>query len=140
MTNEQKYTLFTELYYKEGILISKSHPEGVRCHIGLGWDEDVDDYISNISVDWDEGEDGYIFDIDEDIDIDELKDTIQYKICIWDSCHESDLGVIYCTCDDIKITDNVLTINTNGKHVYGSMTEYAYDNELEFEMFVPFNK
>ena len=78
--------------------------------------------------------------IDEDIDIDELKDTIQYKICIWDSCHESDLGVIYCTCDDIKITDNVLTINTNGKHVYGSMTEYAYDNELEFEMFVPFNK
>ena len=111
MTKEQKYFFLEKLYNSCGILVTYSHPEGVRCHIGLGWDEDVDEYISNISVDWDEGEDGYIFDIDEDVDIDELKDKIQYKICIWDDCHESDLGILYCTANDIQIHDNRLIIN-----------------------------
>jgi hypothetical protein len=107
--------------------VTYSHPEGVRCHIGLGWDEDVDDYLSD--------------NLDDEVDIDEFKDEIRYKICIWDACHESDLGILYCTADDIQIFDNKLSINCKGKHVYGSMTEIAdCHDEIEFEMFVPFSK
>ena len=82
-----------------------------------------------------------IEDFDDEVDIDEFKDEISYKISIWDSCHESDLGILYCTADDIEINDNRLTINCSGEHVYGSMTELAdSDDEIEFEMFVPFKK
>lgn len=127
MTTEQKYFLLEKLYHSCGILVTYSHPEGVRCHIGLGWDEDVDDYLSD--------------NLDDAVDIDEFKDEIRYKICIWDACHESDLGILYCTADDIEIHDNRLTINCSGEHVYGSMTEMAdYEGEIEFEMFVPFSK
>ena len=127
MTKEQKYFLLEKLYNSCGILVTYSHPEGVRCHIGLGWDEDVDDYLSD--------------NLDEEVDIDEFKDEISYKICIWDACHESDLGILYCTADDIEIHDNKLTINCSGEHIYGSMTEMAdSDNEIEFEMFTPFTK
>lgn len=127
MTKEQKYFLLEKLYNSCGILVTYSHPEGVRCHIGLGWDEDVDDYLCD--------------NLDEEVDIDEFKDEINYKICIWDACHESDLGILYCTADDIEIHDNKLTINCKGEHVYGSMTEMAdSDDEIEFEMFTPFTK
>ena len=127
MTKEQKYFALESLYNSCGILVTYSHPEGVRCHIGLGWDEDVDDYLSD--------------NLDDEVDIDEFKDEINYKICIWDACHESDLGVLYCTADDIEIHDNKLTINCKGEHVYGSMTEMAdSDDEIEFEMFTPFTK
>lgn len=127
MTKEQKYFLLEKLYNSCGILVTYSHPEGVRCHIGLGWDEDVDDYLSD--------------NLDEEVDIDEFKDEISYKICIWDACHESDLGILYCTADDIEIHDNKLTINCKGEHIYGSMTEMAdSDDEIEFEMFTPFTK
>ena len=127
MTKEQKYFLLEKLYNSCGILVTYSHPEGVRCHIGLGWDEDVDDYLSD--------------NLDDEVDIDEFKDEINYKICIWDACHESDLGILYCTADDIEIHDNKLTINCKGEHIYGSMTEMAdSDDEIEFEMFTPFTK
>lgn len=127
MTKEQKYFLLEKLYNSCGILVTYSHPEGVRCHIGLGWDEDVDDYLYD--------------NLDEEVDIDEFKDEINYKICIWDDCHESDLGILYCTADDIQIHDNKLIINCSGEHVYGSMMEMAdSDDEIEFEMFVPFSK
>ena len=127
MTKEQKYFALEKLYNSCGILVTYSHPEGVRCHIGLGWDEDVDDYL------WDN--------LDDEVDIDDFKDEINYKICIWDACHESDLGILYCTADDIEIHDNKLTINCSGEHVYGSMTEMAdSDEEIEFEMFTPFTK
>lgn len=127
MTKEQKYFLLEKLYNSCGILVTYSHPEGVRCHIGLGWDDDVDDYLSD--------------NLDDEVYIDEFKDEINYKICIWDACHESDLGILYCTADDIEIHDNKLTINCSGEHVYGSMTEMAdSDNEIEFEMFTPFTK
>ena len=127
MTTEQKYFLLEKLYNSCGILVTYSHPEGVRCHIGLGWDEDVDDYLYD--------------NLDEEVDIDEFKDEIRYKICIWDACHESDLGILYCTADDIEIHDNKLTIKCSGEHVYGSMTEMAdSDDEIEFEMFTPFTK
>lgn len=128
MTTEQKYFLLEKLYNSCGILVTHSHPEGVRCHVGLGWDDDVDDYLTD-----DES--------DEEVDIDELKDEIRYKICIWDDCHESDLGVLYCTAYDIEINDNRLTIDCSGEHVYGGMTEDAdSDGKLEFKMFVPFTK
>ena len=127
MTKEQKYFLLEKLYNSCGILVTYSHPEGVRCNIGLGWDEDVDDYLCEI--------------LDDEVDIDEFKDEISYKICIWDACHESDLGILYCTADDIEIYENKLTINCSGEHVYGSMTEMAgSDDEIEFEMFIPFTK
>ena len=127
MTKEQKYFLLESLYNSCGILVTYSHPEGVRCHIGLGWDEDVDDYLYD--------------NLDDEVDIDEFKDEIRYKICIWDACHESYLGILYCTADDIEIHDNKLTINCSGEHVYGSMTEMAdSDEEIEFEMFTPFTK
>ena len=127
MTKEQKYFALEKLYNSCGILVTYSHPEGVRCHIGLGWDEDVDDYLSD--------------NLDDEVDIDEFKDEINYKICIWDACHESDLGILYCTADDIQIHDNRLIINCSGEHVYGSMTEMAdTDDEIEFEMFTPFTK
>ena len=127
MTKEQKYFLLENLYNSCGILVTYSHPEGVRCHIGLGWDEDVDDYLYD--------------NLDDEVDIDEFKDEIRYKICIWDACHESDLGILYCTADDIEIHDNKLTINCSGEHVYGSMPEMAdSDEEIEFEMFTPFTK
>ena len=127
MTKEQKYFLLESLYNSCGILVTYSHPEGVRCHIGLGWDEDVDDYLRD--------------NLDDEVDIDEFKDEINYKICIWDACHESDLGILYCTADDIEINGNKLTINCSGEQVYGSMTEMAdSDDEIEFEMFTPFTK
>lgn len=127
MTTEQKYFFLEKLYNSCGILVTYSHPEGVRCHIGLGWDEDVDDYLCDI--------------LDEDVDIDEFKDEIRYKICIWDACHESDLGILYCTANDIEIHDNKLTINCKGEHVYGGMSECSdSDGKLEFEMFTPFTK
>ena len=127
MTKEQKYFLLEKLYNSCGILVTYSHPEGVRCHIGLGWDEDVDDYLYD--------------NLDEEVDIDEFKDEINYKICIWDDCHESDLGILYCTADDIQIHDNKLIINCSGEHVYGSMMEMAdSDDEIEFEMYIPFTK
>jgi hypothetical protein len=128
MTTEEKYELITKLYNQEGILVTYSHPDGVRCYIAIDWDEDVDDYLYD-----DESE--------EEVDIDEVKAEIKYKICIWDYCHESDLGILYCTADDIQIFDNKLSINCSGKHVYGSMTEMAdCHDEIEFEMFVPFTK
>ena len=126
MTKEQKYFFLEKLYNSCGILVTYSHPEGVRCHIGLGWDDDVDDYLYD--------------NLDAEVDIDDFKDEINYKICIWDACHESDLGILYCTTDDIEINDNRLTINCKGEHVYGSMTEMADSNdEIEFEMFTPFS-
>ena len=126
MTKEQKYFFLEKLYNSCGILVTYSHPEGVRCHIGLGWDEDVDDYLYD--------------NLDAEVDVDDFKDEINYKICIWDACHESDLGIIYCTADDIEINDNRLTINCSGEHVYGSMMEMADSNdEIEFEMFTPFS-
>ena len=131
MTKEQKYFALEKLYNSCGILVTYSHPEGVRCHIGLGWDEDVDEYL------YDEHCDSHL----DDFDVDSFKDEISYKICIWDACHESDLGILYCTADDIEIHDNKLTINCSGEHIYGSMTEMAdSDNEIEFEMFTPFTK
>ena len=133
MTKEQKYFTLEKLYNSCGILVTYSHPEGVRCHIGLGWDDDVDEYI----------QDEYCGDNhwEEEPDFDEIKNNIPYKICIWDACHESDLGILYCTADDIEIHDNRLTINCSGEHVYGSMTEMAdYEGEIEFEMFIPFTK
>ena len=127
MTKEQKYFALEKVYNSCGILVTCAFPAGVRCYIGLGWDEDVDDYLRD--------------NLDDEVDIDEFKDEIRYKICIWDACHESDLGILYCTADDIEIHDNKLTINCSGEHVYGSMTELAdSDDEIEFEMFVPFNK
>lgn len=128
MTKEQKYFFLEKLYNSCGILVTYSHPEGVRCHIGLDWDEDVDDYLCD--------------NLDEDVNIDDYKDEIRYKICIWDDCHESDLGILYCTADDIEINDNKLTINCKGEHVYGSMMEEMADSddEIEFEMFTPFAK
>ena len=127
MTNEQKYFYLADLHNLGGILVTYSHPEGVRCHIGLDWDENVDDYLYD--------------NFDDEVDIDEFKDEIGYKICIWDDCHESDLGVLYCTVDAIAIYDNKLTINCKGEHVYGSMMEMAgSDGEIEFEMFIPFTK
>ena len=128
MTTEQKYFFLEKLYNSCGILVTHSHPAGVRCHIGLGWDEDVDDYLTD-----DESE--------EEVDIDDLKDEIRYKICIWDDCHESDLGVLYCTAYDIEIYDNKLTINCKGEHVYGGLSDFSdSDGKLEFKMFVPFSK
>lgn len=131
MTTEEKYELITKLYNQEGILVTSSHPDGVRCCIVIQWDEDVDDYI------YDEHCDSHM----DDFDVDEYKAEIKYQICIWDSCHESDLGILYCTADDIQIFDNKLSINCKGEHVYGSMTEMAdFHGEIEFEMFVPFSK
>lgn len=127
MTTEEKYALITKLYNQEGILVTSSHPDGVRCSIALQWDEDVDDYLYD--------------DYEDDFDVDEFKAKIKNQICIWDVCHESDLGILYCTADDIEINGNRLTINCSGKHVYGSMMEEAdSDDEIEFEMFVPFTK
>ena len=127
MTTEEKYALITKLYNQEGILVTSSHPDGVKCHFAIQWDEDVDDYLGDDYVD--------------DFDVDEFKAKIKNQICIWDVCHESDLGILYCTADDIQINDNRLTINCSGKHVYGSMMEMAdSDDEIEFEMFVPFSK
>lgn len=126
MTKEQKYFFLEKLYNSCGILVTYSHPEGVRCHIGLGWDDDVDDYLYD--------------NLDDEVDIDDFKDEINYKICIWDACHESDLGILYCTADDIEINDNRLIINCKGELVYGSMMEMADSNdEIEFEMFIPFS-
>ena len=127
MTTEEKYALITKLYNQEGILVTSSHPDGVKCHFAIQWDEDVDDYLGDDYVD--------------DFDVDEFKAKIKNQICIWDVCHESDLGILYCTADDIQINDNRLTINCSGKHVYGSMMEMAdSDEEIEFEMFTPFTK
>ena len=79
--------------------------------------------------------------VSNNLDIDELKDEIRYKICIWDDCHESDLGVLYCTADNIEIYDNKLTINCKGEHVYGGLSDFSdSDGKLEFKMFVPFSK
>lgn len=131
MTTEEKYELITKLYNQEGILVTSSHPDGVKCHFAIQWDEDVDEYI------YDEHCDSHM----DDFDVDEYKEEIKYQICIWDSCHESDLGILYCTADDIEINGNKLTINCSGKHVYGSMMEMAdSDDEIEFEMFIPFSK
>lgn len=131
MITEEKYELITKLYNQEGILVTSSHPDGVKCHFAIQWDEDVDDYI------YDEHCDSHM----DDFDVDEYKAEIKYQICIWDSCHESDLGILYCTADDIEIFDNKLSIKCSGKHVYGSMMEEAdSDDEIEFEMFVPFSK
>lgn len=131
MTSEEKYALITKLYNQEGILVTYSHPDGVRCSIVIQWDEDVDDYI------YDEHCESYI----DDFDVDGYKAKIKNQICIWDACHESDLGILYCTSDDIEINGNHLIINTKGKHVYGSMMEIAdSDDEIEFEMFTPFSK
>lgn len=133
MTSEEKYELITKLYNQEGILVTSSHPDGVKCHFAIQWDEDVDEYI----------QDEYCGDNywTEEPDFDEIKKNIPYQICIWDACHESDLGILYCTADDIEIIGNRLTINCSGEHVYGGMTEMAdSDNEIEFEMFVPFSK
>lgn len=131
MATEEKYALITKLYNQEGILVTSSHPDGVKCHFAIQWDEDVDEYI------YDEHCDSHM----DDFDVDEYKEEIKYQICIWDSCHESDLGILYCTADDIEIVGNRLTINCSGKHVYGSMMEMAdSDDEIEFEMFVPFTK
>ena len=133
MTTEEKYELITKLYNQEGILVTSSHPDGVRCCITIQWDEDVDEYI----------QDEYCGDNywEEEPDFDEIKKNIPYQICIWDSCHESDLGILYCTANDIEIFDNKLSINCSGEHVYGSMAEMAdYEGEIEFEMFVPFSK
>lgn len=133
MTTEEKYELITKLYNQEGILVTNSHPDGVKCHFAIQWDEDVDEYI----------QDEYCGDNhwEDEPDFDEIKKNIPYQICIWDACHESDLGILYCTADDIEIFDSKLTINCSGKHVYGSMAEMAdSDDEIEFEMFVPFSK
>lgn len=131
MTTEEKYALITKLYNQEGILVTYSHPDGVRCGIVIQWDEDVDDYI------YDEHCDSHL----DDFDVDEYKAKIKNQICIWDACHESDLGILYCTSDDIEINGNHLIINTKGKNVYGSMMEIAdSDDEIEFEMFTPFAK
>jgi hypothetical protein len=131
MTTEEKYELITKLYNQEGILVTSSHPDGVRCCIVIQWDEDVDDYI------YDEHCESHM----DDFDVDSYKEEIKYQICIWDSCHESDLGILYCTADDIQIFDNKLSINCSGEHVYGSMTEMAdCHDEIEFEMFIPFSK
>jgi hypothetical protein len=131
MSSEEKYALITKLYNLEGILVTSSHPDGVKCHFAIQWDEDVDDYI------YDEHCESHL----DDFDVDEYKAEIKYQICIWDACHESDLGILYCTADDIEIIGNRLTINCSGKHVYGSMMEMAdSDDEIEFEMFTPFTK
>jgi hypothetical protein len=131
MNTEEKYALITKLYNQEGILVTSSHPDGVKCHFAIQWDEDVDDYI------YDEHCDSHM----DDFDVDSYKEEIKYQICIWDACHESDLGILYCTADDIEIIGNRLTINCSGKHVYGSMMEMAdSDDEIEFEMFIPFTK
>ena len=133
MTNEQKYFFLVDLHNSGGILVTYSHPEGVRCHIGLGWDEDVEEYIQDEYFDGD-----YLKD---EPDFAEIIENIPYQICIWDNCHESDLGIIYCTVDDIEINDNKLTINCKGEHIYGGMSEWSdSDGKLEFEMFVPFSK
>ena len=133
MTSEEKYALITKLYNQEGILVTYSHPDGVCCNIVIQWDEDVDEYI----------QDEYCGDNywEEEPDFDEIKKNIPYQICIWDSCHESDLGILYCTADDIEIIGNHLTINCKGEHIYGSMTEIADSNdEIEFGMYIPFTK
>ena len=131
MSSEEKYALITKLYNQEGILVTYSHPDGVKCHFAIQWDEDVDEYI------YDEHCESHI----DDFDVDSYKEEIKNQICIWDSCHESDLGILYCTADDIEIIDNRLIIKCSGEHVYGSMMEMAdSDDEIEFEMFVPFTK
>lgn len=127
MTSEEKYELITKLYNQEGILVTYSHPDGVCCNIVIQWDGNVDDYLYDI--------------LDEEVDIDEFKAEIKNQICIWDGCHESDIGILYCTTDDIEIIGNHLTINCSGEHVYGSMTEIADSNdEIEFGMYIPFTK
>lgn len=127
MTSEEKYALITKLYNQEGILVTYSHPDGVCCNIVIQWDGNVDDYLYDI--------------LDEEVDIDEFKAEIKNQICIWDGCHESDIGILYCTADDIEIIGNHLTINCKGEHVYGSMTEMADSNdEIEFGMYIPFTK
>ena len=127
MTTEEKYALITKLYNQEGILVTYSHPDGVKCHFAIQWDDDVDDYLGDDYVD--------------DFDVDEFKAKIKNQICIWDSCHESDLGILYCTADDIEIIGNRLIIKCSGEHVYGGMMEEAdSDDEIEFEMFIPFTK
>ena len=133
MNSEEKYALITKLYNQEGILVTSSHPDGVKCHFAIQWDDDVEEYI----------QDEYCGDNhwEEEPDFDEIIKNIPNQICIWDVCHESDLGILYCTADDIEIVGNRLTINCSGKHVYGSMTEMAdSDDEIEFEMFIPFTK
>lgn len=127
MTTEEKYELITKLDNQEGILVTYSHPDGVCCNIVIQWDGNVDDYLYDI--------------LDEEVDIDEFKAEIKNQICIWDGCHESDIGILYCTTDDIEIIGNHLTINCSGEHVYGSMTEIADSNdEIEFGMYIPFTK
>ena len=127
MTSEEKYELITKLDNQEGILVTYSHPDGVCCNIVIQWDGNVDDYLYDI--------------LDEEVDIDEFKAEIKNQICIWDGCHESDIGILYCTTDDIEIIGNHLTINCSGEHVYGSMTEIADSNdEIEFGMYIPFTK
>lgn len=127
MTSEEKYALITKLDNQEGILVTYSHPDGVCCNIVIQWDGNVDDYLYDI--------------LDEEVDIDEFKAEIKNQICIWDGCHESDIGILYCTADDIEIIGNHLTINCKGEHVYGSMTEIADSNdEIEFGMYIPFTK
>ena len=126
MTSEEKYALITKLDNQEGILVTYSHPDGVCCNIVIQWDGNVDDYLYDI--------------LDEEVDIDEFKAEIKNQICIWDGCHESDIGILYCTADDIEIIGNHLTINCKGEHVYGSMTEIADSNdEIEFGMYIPFS-
>lgn len=127
MTSEEKYALITKLDNQEGILVTYSHPDGVCCNIVIQWDGNVDDYLYDI--------------LDEEVDIDEFKAEIKNQICIWDGCHESDIGILYCTADDIEIIGNSLIINCKGEHVYGSMTEMADSNdEIEFGMYIPFIK
>ena len=131
MTTEEKYALITKLYNQNGVLVTYSHPHGVCCSIVIQWDGDVDDYI------YDEHCDSHL----DDFDVDSYKEEIKNQICIWDVCHESDLGILYCTADDIEINGNRLTINCSGEHVYGSMMEEAgSDDEIEFEMYIPFTK
>ena len=54
MNSEEKYALITKLYNQEGILVTSSHPDGVKCHFAIQWDEDVDEYIFQAALNEDE--------------------------------------------------------------------------------------
>lgn len=116
MTTEEKYEIIKQLCKKNGCLVTYSHPEGVMCSISCDWDEDIEEYIF------------------DEIDVEE----IPYKISIWDSCHNSDLGILYCTAENIEINGDNLIIK-DGEHVYGGMTESMWDDVIEFKMYIPFN-
>ena len=124
MTEKEKYEIIKQLCEKNGCLVTASHPEGIMCSITCGWDEEVDEYL--------------YYEYDEEDVVEDLKSKIPHQISIWDNCHDSDIGVLYCSTENIEIKGSMLTIK-DGDEVFGSMRETMWNDLIEFNMYVPFN-